>query len=406
MEIHMRPPMPFPDAITVFHGRQLPCEAVPAGYAALIAAYGLRAPLPRKLFAIGSRHRIIDRDGWRLLTPRHAPAATLEGHLTFALKYEGLDLAILKALFDVLNPAVIEAMVRARPTGRYVRRIWFFYEWLAGRALDLPPLRRASYVNALDPALQYPGRAVNSPRHRVRNNLPGTPAFCPLVFRTEALERFAAIDFAAQARERLAGVPEEEKELLSVVLVNGEVSPCRGPEATRAMCQQWTRGVSANAGPSVTVDEIAILHRVNAAAVKAKHPGLDEILSGISAFAANTALPFPPPLTAACLAFGYALATGVSDPYEPVHRYLAQKHFARTGYRAGNYMLSVSITAHQRRFAEYRRLLERGSRGGLFDATPHAEFFYRCLKDTIEIVLPDARRFVSRQISAGPAAAE
>lgn len=397
--------MPFPDAITVFHGRKLPCEAVPAGYAALIAAYGLRAPLPRKLFAIGSRHRIIDRDGWRLMTPRHAPAPTLEGHLTFALKYEGVDLAVLKALFDVLDPAVIEAMVRARPTGRYVRRIWFLYEWLAGRALDLPPLRRASYVNALDPSLQYAGRVVNSPRHRVRNNLPGTPAFCPLVFRSEELERFAATDFAAQARERLADVPEEEKELLWLVLANGEASPCRGPEVTDAMRMQWKRGVSGTAGPGVTVEEIAVLHRVNAAAVKAKHPGLEGLLSGISAFAANTALQFPPPLAAACLAFGYALATGASDPYEPVHRYLAQKHFARTGYRAGDYFFPVSIIAHQRRLSEYRRLLAGGS-GGLFDATPHAEFYYRCLQETIDIVLPDARRFVSRQISAGPAAAE
>ena len=33
------------------------------------------------------------------MTPRHAPHARLEGHLTFALKYEGLDLAVLKRLF-------------------------------------------------------------------------------------------------------------------------------------------------------------------------------------------------------------------------------------------------------------------------------------------------------------------
>jgi hypothetical protein len=52
----------------------------------LIDTYGIDAPLPRVLSAIGERHRNIEQDGWRLMTPRHAPHGTLEGHLTFALK--------------------------------------------------------------------------------------------------------------------------------------------------------------------------------------------------------------------------------------------------------------------------------------------------------------------------------
>ena len=62
----------------------------------------------------------------------------MEGHLTFALKYEGLDLAVLKHLFVVAGPSEIEAVVRAKPTGSYARRIWFLYEWLIGTRLDRP----------------------------------------------------------------------------------------------------------------------------------------------------------------------------------------------------------------------------------------------------------------------------
>ena len=54
------------------------------------------------------------------------------------LKYEGLDLAALKRRFRAVGPADIEALVRATPTGSYARRIWFLYEWLTGRQLDLP----------------------------------------------------------------------------------------------------------------------------------------------------------------------------------------------------------------------------------------------------------------------------
>src|SRR3546814_227780 len=89
----------FSGPVTVFHEKRLPERATPAGYSALIDAYGLRVPLPRTLSAAGERHRIIEEGGWRIVTPRHAPHPTLEGHLTFALKYEGLDLAVLKRLF-------------------------------------------------------------------------------------------------------------------------------------------------------------------------------------------------------------------------------------------------------------------------------------------------------------------
>src|SRR5689334_17820454 len=103
----------FSGPITVFHDKPLPERATPAGYAALIDAYGLAVPLPRLLFATGEHHRIKEEDGWRILTPRHAPNGDLESHLIFALKYEGLDLAILNRLFAAIGPQPIEALVRA-----------------------------------------------------------------------------------------------------------------------------------------------------------------------------------------------------------------------------------------------------------------------------------------------------
>src|SRR5258708_27554769 len=84
----------------VFQERRLPEMAAPAGHAALIDAFRLSLPLPRTLTVIGERHRILEQDGWRIMTPRPAPHPNLEGHLTFALKNEGLDLAVLSRLFE------------------------------------------------------------------------------------------------------------------------------------------------------------------------------------------------------------------------------------------------------------------------------------------------------------------
>ncbi len=79
----------FSGAVTVFHERRLPERATPAGYSALIGTYNLSVPLPRTLSATGERHKVYEDAGWHILTPRHAPKASVEGHLTFALKYEG-----------------------------------------------------------------------------------------------------------------------------------------------------------------------------------------------------------------------------------------------------------------------------------------------------------------------------
>ena len=117
------PKIRFSGPVAFFQHLFLPERATPAGYAALIDAYQLKVPLPRTLSATGVHHRIREENGWRILTPRHAPSATLEGHLSFALKYEGLDLAVLKRLFMAVHPREIERLVRGKPKGAYARRV-------------------------------------------------------------------------------------------------------------------------------------------------------------------------------------------------------------------------------------------------------------------------------------------
>ncbi|MCB1510991.1 MAG: cell filamentation protein Fic, partial [Hyphomicrobiaceae bacterium] len=136
----------FSGPTTVFHGRRLPVEGKPVGYAALIDALDLDVPPPRTLCAIGAKHKNMVADGWRIFGPRYAPEASLDGHLTFALKHEGVDLAVLKRAFQVIGPRPIEAIVAASPTGAYARRLWFLCEWLLGERLDLADAKRGSYT--------------------------------------------------------------------------------------------------------------------------------------------------------------------------------------------------------------------------------------------------------------------
>jgi hypothetical protein len=107
----------FSHSITTFQGKSLPEAGFLVGYAALIHAYDLQVPMPGQLCAIGEHHRKIEKDGWRFFTPRHAPEENLEGQLTFALKYEGVDLGVLYRLFMYLGSEEIARIILQKPTG-------------------------------------------------------------------------------------------------------------------------------------------------------------------------------------------------------------------------------------------------------------------------------------------------
>src|SRR5690606_30856456 len=83
------------------------------------------------------------------------PNDTLMGHLTFALKHEGIELSLLKKLFEKINADELTEIIAMEPTGQYSRKAWFLYEWLLDKRLDLPDLTTGNYVDIVDTAMQY-----------------------------------------------------------------------------------------------------------------------------------------------------------------------------------------------------------------------------------------------------------
>jgi hypothetical protein len=125
------------------------------------------------------------------------PADTLAAHLGFALKHEGVHLEFLARLFDVVPVAELETWVAAEPTGQYARRAGFFYEYLTGRRLAFLGVVSGNYVSALDnESCVTAVRPVNNPRWRVRDNLPGSRDYCPLVLRTSRVQQAERYDCA------------------------------------------------------------------------------------------------------------------------------------------------------------------------------------------------------------------
>ena len=137
---------------------ELPTDSPLAGYATLIAQYNLKVPPPDYLCAIGIKHKREFFNKWQIFTPRHNPEDTLYGQLIFALKYEGINLIVLKSLFRSHKTEEIVQIVISRPTSSYSRRIWFLYEWLLETKLDIPNAKIGSYVSLVNPNLQFIGQ--------------------------------------------------------------------------------------------------------------------------------------------------------------------------------------------------------------------------------------------------------
>ncbi len=442
----------FPGPVTALHERRLPERAIPAGYAALIHAYRLVVPIPAGLSAIGERHRLVEADGWRLFTPRHAPPATLGGHLTFALKYEGLDLAVLKRLFLAIDAAQIARLVRAHPTGRYVRRLWFLYEWLTGRRLALPDCATGTYVAVVDPEQQWAIDGENVLRQRVRNNLPGTPAFCPLAFRTSTLDALVAMDLAARARAVAAEVPRDllARTAAFLLLKDSRSSyAIEGERPPQDRVQRWGRAIGEAGRHLLDLDELLRLQRIVIGDsrfvrlglrreggfvgehdrdtraplpdhISARPGDLPSLMAGLIRFADGAAQRLDAVLASAMLAFGFVYVHPFEDGNGRLHRYLVHHVLAQRGFNPPGIVFPVSA-AILRRIDDYRRTLQAYSnrllpvidwratdKGNVevrndtadfyrfFDATPHAEFLFECVRQTIERDVPEEAAFLGR----------
>lgn len=166
--------------------------------------FGLRVPEPFVISIVGAGQRRSHSQPIHQI--ERYPVSYDKGDdaisdLKFAIRYEPLELGLLKAAFRVMGPEPLEEWVRREPSGQFARRAWFLYEWLLDEVLDLPDATMGAFVTILDPELQIGCTAEQSKRHRVQNNLLGKPALCPTVRATPTLREFQALDLSAQAQK-------------------------------------------------------------------------------------------------------------------------------------------------------------------------------------------------------------
>ena len=443
----------FSRAVIVFHGKALPEEGFLAGYGALISQYKLKVPLPDRLALISQKHRRYDTDEWQVFTPRHAPQLTLGDELTFALKYEGVNLGILKTLFEKVGPGAIRELVKKEPTGRYSRKVWFLYEWLLTEQLNIPDLSTGNFVNLLDEKLQYPGPAEVVKRQRIRNNLPGVRGFCPLIRKTPKLEAYQNLQFPNKIRETLGRIRSDvmARTAAFLLLKDSRASyAIEGEQPLQNRVQRWGKTIGQAGQKPLTKEELVRLQQLviedtrfikmgwRASGgfvgehdrlhgtpipehISARPEDLQLLLDGLIETSQRLeSADYDAVLAAAMLAFGFVFVHPFVDGNGRIHRYLFHHVLARKGYVPQGFVFPVSAVILER-LDEYRQVLETYSHPRLeliewkptqdhnvavlnetidlyryFDATKHAEFLYSCVQQTVEHTIPQEVAYLEK----------
>ena len=138
------------------------------------------------------------------------PGEKVGDHLEFALKYDGINLGLLALIFKHVPQEEITGYINTKPTGKYARRIWFFYEFLTDKKLPIKDVFSGNYVDALETKEYYTvAGGEKSRRHRIVNNLPGPRSFCPIIRKTERLSKLDSADLRKRCEDIVAEYPPE-----------------------------------------------------------------------------------------------------------------------------------------------------------------------------------------------------
>ncbi len=185
-----------------------------AGYEALIKRYDLDV-IPNWHSSFVARetqvHKIEKERGTvkELYPERYWPGESAGEQLEFALKYDGINLAILFSVFEAMSEEELLRYLYSKPTGKYARRLWYLYEFLTNKKLPIDDLKQGNYIDLLD-SEHYctldAGKSVK--RQRIRDNQLGDKHFCPTVRRTEKLQTLDANALEQQCQKIISQYPE------------------------------------------------------------------------------------------------------------------------------------------------------------------------------------------------------
>ncbi|MET0505193.1 MAG: Fic family protein [Luteibacter sp.] len=429
------------------------------GYAFLHESLGLSSFEPACPALIKPVSRIVRNTDHLAVPAAMATRLGLAGgdaltHLLFALKHEGVNLALLMEALTHLDHDALVAAMRATPGSVFVRKACYLWEQATGRSIEGAPAAKGSMADLFDPARYVTMEGERDSRWRIHFNGLGTPRYCATLERSPAVDAGLASKLTARIREYTASVGPEIRdralewayldETRSSFAIEREIPSEEKQRAFVALLHAAHRRQDLSEEYLVNLQATAVTNPLDrAVAFRTEQNYLQGPLRGAPGI---TYIPPPPSLAAelmqeimslsrrgvtsldplvagAVASFGFVFVHPFMDGNGRLSRFLVHYALCQSGELDNGLILPVSIAmkAHE---AEYLGALQQfsvpararwqvrwigdedydlryaGSPGyeiyRYWDATPAVEFCFRMANEALELNLRENTQFLLR----------
>lgn len=379
------------------------------------------------------------------------PSDLLE-NLEFALKHEGMNFEIIRALFEKVEKDRLVKYIQAQPTGIYSRKIWYLYEFLMEDRLPLPDCQRLKYIDLLNPKLYFTSSGIKSPRHAIHDNLLGNSTFCPFIRRTKTLMNYINLNLDQKVQKILAKYDPRlvnrtanylytketmssyqiEKEqptknrmlhfidLLQHALNIEKFSKEKLIELQNAIVDPRFKDFDYRNTQNYVGENInPYLQKIHY--ISPKPEDVASLMQGLlNCLERGLAAKVHPVIVAAAISFGFVFIHPFEDGNGRIHRFLIHSILARQGYTPSNMIFPISALMLSNMYA-YDTALESFSKpllsvlthydltdDGLMtvrqesksyyqyiDFTAMAEYLFSCIAETIEHYIEKEIKFIA-----------
>lgn len=428
--------------------------SVYCGYAYLADKSNLRClSLTTKAEMRAGVNKLIRLPGQLLVPPRMVPSADdVLGHLTFAVKHEGINLELLAQLLPSMDVAVLQRAVDKTPSSAVIRKLAWLWEEFTRRRLRYDKAI-GRYTELFDPAVYFTGEKRMIPRWRVVYNGLGPLTYCPTVRRTGKLDEAAVLVTFESLKEQLSALPpllrqraaewaylsesrssfEIEQEAPSGSKSERFMALLKGVEKFQTLNEEMLCHIQNLAVSSACVQasgwrtEQTWLAQAGTAGVRCvtyvppAPEWLDDLLAGFLGVVNAPEGSLNPLIAAGVVSFGFVFLHPFMDGNGRLSRFLIHQQLFRGDVLTQNTVLPVSAMMLEHEY-EYLQALAAFSapcrelwdvmqvgeaeydfrfKGSLasyryWDATAQCEFLFDMIREAVETYLPGEIRFLER----------
>lgn len=313
-------------------------------------------------------------------------------HVLFALKHEGVNLAVLSQALPKLDATNLLSALATAPSGAYIRKACWLWETFTGQQLPVHGGPKGNAVPLFDPDRYITGPSVRNARWRVDFNGLGSLAYCATVERTPALLTLLDFDVLGRSRAFIKSLPAEmmdralqwaylhetrdsfaiEKEAPSQDKAERFVQLLRQAHERQPLTEDYLVSLQSSTISNPILTAAAFRHQQNhlsnglrgAAGVSYVPPPPSlcrELMHELMDFANSAPQLIDPLVAAGVISFGFVFLHPFMDGNGRLSRFLIHQTLCRSGALEDGLLLPISV-AMKREEQAYLQALQTYSR--------------------------------------------